>query len=407
MRSLGRCGRCGRCLLGVRCLRGLWCLWCLGAARVRVLPGRRRGVPALLRDLRDHRRRVPAARHVLRRQLHEPGPLVRGGPVVDGPLREPHVRLLQRRLVRRQLPEPYARVVREVADARQRQPGHAQRAVRLRHDLTAGLGEDAHQLLAQRGLGLRRAHPCEVRGVGRNEVLHAHVGEELSAPDHDQVLGGQRHLAHQVRRDEDGPPLGGQRLHQVAHPQDALGVQTVDGLVEQQHLRVTEERGRDPEPLAHTEREPLGAPLGDVLEPDDPQHLVDPPRRDPGELGQREQVVAGAAPAVHGLGVEQRADLPRRVGQAAEGVSPDRDVPGRGPVQPEDHAHGRRLPGAVGPQEAGDGPRPHLEGKVVHGRLGAVALRQADCLDHSPAPSTGQVMQGTGAPVGGKSVSSA
>ena len=52
------------------------------------------------------------------------------------------------------------------------------------------------------------------------------------------------------------------------------------------------------------------------------------------------------------------------------------------------------LPEPFGPEEAGDGTRPHLEGKVVHGRLGAVALRQADCLDHAPHPSKGSGRRG-------------
>ena len=75
------------------------------------------------------------------------------------------------------------------------------------------------------------------------------------APDDDQVVGGQRHLAHQVRGHEHRPALGGQRLQQVADPEDALRVEAVDRLVEDQGLRVAEQRRGDAEPLAHAERE--------------------------------------------------------------------------------------------------------------------------------------------------------
>ena len=132
------------------------------------------------------------------------------------------------------------------------------------------------------------------------------------------------------------------------------------------------------------EREALGAPPRDVLQAHHAEHLVDPAGRDAGQLGEREQVLARAAAAVHRLGVEQRAHLAGGVGELAEGVAADGGVArGRG-VQAQNHAHRRRLAGAVGPQEAGDRARPYLERQVVHGRLGAIALRQADCLDHSP-----------------------
>ncbi len=296
--------------------------------------------------------------------------------------------------MRGQLPQPYAGVVGDVADARQRQSRHPQRAVLLGQDVAAGLGDRGGQLLALLRLGVGRAHAREVGGIGGDEVLHAHVGEELAPPDDDEVVGGERHFAHQVGGDEDGAALGGQRLHQVAHPEDALGVEAVDRLVEQQHLGVAEQRGGDAEPLAHAEREALRAPAGHLVQADHAQHLVHAPGRDAGELGQGQQVVAGGPAAVHRLGVQQRADLAGGVGQSAVRVAADRDVARGGVVQAEDHPHRRRLAGAVGAQEAGDGAGSHLEGQVVHSGLVAVALGQADCLDHAPHPSKGSGQQG-------------
>ncbi|EOY50370.1 hypothetical protein SLI_5662 [Streptomyces lividans 1326] len=291
--------------------------------------------------------------------------------------------------MRRQLPQPYVGVVRDVADAGEGEPGHPQRAVLLGQHVAARLGQRRGQLLAQLGLGVRRPHAREVGGVGRDEIRHAHVGHQLAAPDDDQVVGGQRHLAHQVRGDEDGAAFRGERLHQVAHPVDALRVEAVDRLVEEQHLGVAEQRGGDAEPLAHAEGEALGTPLGHVLEAHHAEHLVHPAGRDAGQLGEAQQVVAGGPPAVHRLGVQERPDVARGVRQPAVRVAADGHVARRGVVQAQDHPHRRRLARAVGPQEAGDGTGPHLEGEVVHGGLVAVSLGQADSLDHAPHPSEG------------------
>ena len=93
------------------------------------------------------------------------------------------------------------------------------------------------------------------------------------------------------------------------------GIQPVHRLVEHQDLRVAEQRRGDAEPLAHAERESLGPLPGHVGQPDDAEHLVHPAAGDVVGLGQAEQVVAGAAAAVHGLGVQQRAHLAHRAGQ--------------------------------------------------------------------------------------------
>ena len=104
-------------------------------------------------------------------------------------------------------------------------------------------------------------------------------------------------------------PSAGEGPHQVADPEDPLGVEPVDRLVEQQHLGVAEQGGGDAEPLAHAEREPAGPLAGHAGEPDQLEHLVDPAPADAVGLGQAQQVVVGAAAAVDGLGVEQGADL--------------------------------------------------------------------------------------------------
>ncbi len=66
----------------------------------------------------------------------------------------------------------------------------------------------------------------------------------------------------QVRRDQHRPALPGQVLEQLPQPLDALRVEPVGGLVEDQRVRIAEQRGRQAEPLPHAEREGLRLLLG-------------------------------------------------------------------------------------------------------------------------------------------------
>ena len=71
-------------------------------------------------------------------------------------------------------------------------------------------------------------------------------------------------------------PSSASAAQQFAHPADALGVQAVDRLVEQQDVGVAEQRGGDAEPLAHAEGEPAHPVVGDGVQADQLDHLVHP-----------------------------------------------------------------------------------------------------------------------------------
>jgi hypothetical protein len=114
----------------------------------------------------------------------------------------------------------------------------------------------------------------------------------------------------QVRGEQDGPARVRVAAKEVAHPPDARRVQPVGGLVEDEHLRVTDQRGRDAEPLPHAERvvAHTAARLL-VAEADQVEHLVDAGRLDPHRaLGEGQDLPAGAA-GVLGRGVKQNPDL--------------------------------------------------------------------------------------------------
>ena len=100
---------------------------------------------------------------------------------------------------------------------------------------------------------LRRAHVHDIPGSLRQECLGAHVGDQPAAAYHDQMIGSQCHLAHQMRRDEHCATLRGEPSKEVAHPVDPFGIQSVDGLVEHHRLRIADQRRRDSQPLTHPE----------------------------------------------------------------------------------------------------------------------------------------------------------
>ena len=110
------------------------------------------------------------------------------------------------------------------------------------------------------------------------------------------------------------PGAVGEVAQQAAHPEDALGVEAVGGLVEDQHLRVAEQRVGDAEPLAHAERVVADALLGGRLrETDALEQLVDPRAWHAEDVARRREHLAAGTAGVLRRGVEQHADVAARV----------------------------------------------------------------------------------------------
>ena len=204
----------------------------------------------------------------------------------------------------------------------------------------------------------------------------------LALADHQQVGGRQRHLGQQVRGHEHRPTLRGQALHERADPEDALRVEAVDRLVEQQDLRVAEQRAGQAEPLLHPEGELARRLTGDRAEADQVEDLVDPLAGDLVRCGHPAQVRPGRAVRVDPVGVEQGTDLAQRLLELVVALAVDQHAAAGGVVQTEDHPHGGRLAGPVGAQEAGDDTRVHLERQLVHRDGVAEFLGEFDGFDH-------------------------
>ena len=177
--------------------------------------------------------------------------------------------------------------------------------------------------------------------------------------------------------DEHGPALVGQAADQAAQPVDALGVEAVGRLVEDQDLGVAEQGGGQPEALAHAEREAPDPAAAGGGQPGLLQDLVDPPRVEPGRGGQDPEVVAGRAARVEPARLQDRPDPAGRVGQLAVGPAGDGGRAGGRGDQAEEHPQGGRLAGAVGAEEAHDRPGVDLEVELVDGEHVAEALGEA------------------------------
>ena len=76
-------------------------------------------------------------------------------------------------------------------------------------------------------------------------------------------------------------PFAREPLHELAHVAHAGRIEPGRRLVEQQQLRVAQQRRGDPEPLAHPVRVAADPVLGTVAQLDDVEHLVDAAARAP------------------------------------------------------------------------------------------------------------------------------
>jgi hypothetical protein len=217
------------------------------------------------------------------------------------------------------------------------------------------------------------------------QVGHRQVGEETAVAEHDEVVGGLLHLAHQVAGDQHGAALVGEVAQQLPHPPDALGVQAVHRLVQHEDVGVAEQRPRDAEALSHAEGEAAHAVVGDALDADELDDLVHPRPGQAVALREGEQVRVRRPPRMPGARVDQGPHAAHRAGQVAVGPAEHGHPSRGGPGQPEDAAHRRRLAGAVRAEEAGDPARLDGHGEIVDGDAGAVLLGQAVDLDHAPS----------------------
>jgi hypothetical protein len=166
-----------------------------------------------------------------------------------------------------------------------------------------------------------------------------------------------------------------------AQPLDALGVEAVGRLVQDEDLGVAEQGGGQLQALAHPEGELADPASGHVGQAHQVERLAHPGHGDAGPQGHGLQVVLGAAGGVEAGGFEHRADVVDGVVQLHVPAAAERGRPVGDGHQAEEHAKGGGLARAVGPEEARDPARRHLEAEVIDSPEGPELLAEPLDLD--------------------------
>ena len=239
--------------------------------------------------------------------------------------------------------------VRDVTDlARRRVPRR-----RARRRPPASTGQPARVERRPSTARLGGAHDaCPARRPG--PCTRAGVHEPAPGDDH-HVVDGLLHLGQHVAGDQHGAALAGQVPQEAAQPGDALRVQAVRRLVEQQHA-AGRPAGRRPGRAAGAcrarSRRRAGRPRRS--RPTSASTSSARRSRDAGRRASTAQVVARGAARVE-AGRLQRRRRPCAAGRASSAYgAADGRGPGRRPDQPEQHPQRRGLAGAVRAEEAGD-----------------------------------------------------
>ena len=154
----------------------------------------------------------------------------------------------------------------------------------------------------------------DVAGGLLEEGFGAHVRDQPAATDDDQVIGRQRHLAHQVRRDKHRPPLGGEPLSRLRIQWIPSGSSPLTGsssiTVCGSPISADAIPSRWPMPS-----ENLPARLrATSLKADEIDQLVDAGSGDAVRLREGEQMVVGGAARVDRPRFQERAHLVQRRG---------------------------------------------------------------------------------------------
>ena len=90
----------------------------------------------------------------------------------------------------------------------------------------------------------------------RARVRHGFGGEQLAGADDDELVGEHGELGDQVAGHEHGAAPVGEVTQRGAQPADAVGVEPVGRLVEQQHLGFTEQGAGERQALAMPREKP-------------------------------------------------------------------------------------------------------------------------------------------------------
>ena len=147
--------------------------------------------------------------------------------------------------------------------------------------------------------------------------------DEPTVVDDDRIVGTVRDLGEQMAGQQHRAAVVGERPQEHAHPLDPGGIESVERLVEHQHLRLADHRGGEVEPLTHAQREATDPSPCCLHETDvGASTSVDPCLGHPGLGCHDPQVVACAPVRVEPL-VEHGTDHAQRVRQVPVSMTAD------------------------------------------------------------------------------------
>ena len=139
--------------------------------------------------------------------------------------------------------------------------------------------------------------------------MHRGDAHELAVVDDRHARADLLHLAQDVAGDEHSLALGREVTQEIAHLDDAGGVQAVGRLIEDQDVRVVEQGQSQAEALLHAHGVGPHAIAIATFQRHDLQHLVDALLRRPAkQIADSAQVVAPREVAVKRWRLDERAD---------------------------------------------------------------------------------------------------
>ena len=202
------------------------------------------------------------------------------------------------------------------------------------------------------------------------------LGQHAALADDNDLLDCLSDLCEHVAREQHRAAGGREVAQRVTEPADAVGVEPVGRLVEDEDLGLAEQRACEAEALAHALRETADAALGRVREADLFEHLEDARSRNAHRASQNREMTDRRTSGMPDMSVEQGADEAAGVGQVAVAGGAEERRARRGLDEPEQCAERRRLAGAVRAEEADDRAALHREADVQDGLVIAVGLRE-------------------------------
>ena len=265
--------------------------------------------------------------------------------------------------------DPRLALRREVlgADAQEQRRARGRRRGRDRqrdgHAVEVGQGEGHAGALRLGDLGLEEVHARRADEAGDEEAVRIVVERERRAdlldppgPQHDDLVGQGHGLDLVVGHVDHGRAQALVQLGDLqAHLDPQLGVEVRQGLVEEEDLGLAHDRPADRDPLALAARELLGLAAEQRLQVQDPGRGLDPlldqRRVAAGHLEAEAHVLGHGHVRVEGVGLEDHGHAALRGVDVVDHLAADRDGPGRGLLEPGDHAQQGRLAAARGPDE--------------------------------------------------------